>query len=110
MTKLNPSNERIKRYYCRWLKAAQGKSEATLDEVRNALATLTSYGKLSPHRQVRSSGPSCWRHPSRTLRCSPSCALSLTVVEGEYPSQGQLGKMPTSSVCRLDEEVFGVAA
>ena len=43
MTKLNPSNERIKRDYCRYLKGARGKSEATLDEARKALSRYEEY-------------------------------------------------------------------
>lgn len=38
MAKLNPKNERIKRDYLRWLKEAKGKSDASLDATRKALA------------------------------------------------------------------------
>ena len=38
MAKINPWNERIKRDHLRYLKEARGKSEATLDMVRKALA------------------------------------------------------------------------
>lgn len=38
MAKINAANERIKRDYLRYLKEAKGKSEATLDMVRKALA------------------------------------------------------------------------
>ncbi len=38
MPKLNPKNERIKRDYLRWLKEAKGKSDASLDATRKALA------------------------------------------------------------------------
>ena len=51
MSKLNPSNERIKRDYCRYLKAARGKSEATLDEVRKALSRYEEYTR---HRDLAS--------------------------------------------------------
>lgn len=40
MLKLNSQNERIKRDYLRFLKEARGKSEATLDTIRKALALL----------------------------------------------------------------------
>ena len=43
MTALNPSNERLKRDYLRYLKEARGKSEATLDGVRKALARYEAY-------------------------------------------------------------------
>jgi integrase len=43
MARLNPSNERLKRDYLRYLKEAKGKSEATLDSVRKALARYESY-------------------------------------------------------------------
>ena len=43
MARLNPSNERLKRDYLRYLKEAKGKSEATLDCVRKALARYESY-------------------------------------------------------------------
>ena len=43
MRKLNPQNERIKRAYLRYLKEAKGKSEATLDAVRKALARFEDY-------------------------------------------------------------------
>jgi integrase len=43
MPKLNPSNERLKRDYLRYLKEAKGKSEATLDAVRKALARYEDY-------------------------------------------------------------------
>ncbi len=43
MTRLNSSNERLKRDYLRYLKEAKGKSEATLDSVRKALARYESY-------------------------------------------------------------------
>lgn len=42
MAKVNPSNERIKRDHLRYLKEARGKSEATLDMVRKALARFES--------------------------------------------------------------------
>ena len=38
MPKLNPLNERIKRDYARHLKAAQGKSAATVDAALKAIA------------------------------------------------------------------------
>jgi integrase len=41
--KLNPQNERIKRDYFRYLKAARGKSETTLDSARKALARFEEY-------------------------------------------------------------------
>jgi site-specific recombinase XerD len=41
--KLNPQNERIKRDYFRYLKAARGKSDATLDSVRMALTRFEDY-------------------------------------------------------------------
>ena len=43
MAKLNPRNERIKRDYTRHLKGARGKSEATLDAIRKALARYEDY-------------------------------------------------------------------
>ena len=43
MPKLNPQNERIKRDYLRHLKQACGKSEATLDATRKALARFEDY-------------------------------------------------------------------
>lgn len=43
MSKLNPQNERIKRDYLRFLKDARGKSEATLDVIRKALARFEDY-------------------------------------------------------------------
>ncbi|WP_045837255.1 tyrosine-type recombinase/integrase [Hyphomicrobium sp. 99] len=43
MSRLNPSNERLKRDYLRYLKEAKGKSEATLDSVRKALARYEAY-------------------------------------------------------------------
>jgi integrase len=43
MVRLNPSNERLKRDYLRYLKEAKGKSEATLDSVRKALMRYESY-------------------------------------------------------------------
>lgn len=43
MSKLNPQNERIKRDYVRFLKEARGKSEATLDATRKALARFEDY-------------------------------------------------------------------
>lgn len=43
MARLNPSNERLKRDYIRFLKEAKGKSEATLDGVRKALARFEDY-------------------------------------------------------------------
>jgi integrase len=43
MSKLNPQNERIKRDYLRHMKQACGKSEATLDTTRKALARFEDY-------------------------------------------------------------------
>lgn len=43
MKVLNPSNERLKRDYLRFLKEARGKSEGTLDGVRSALARFETY-------------------------------------------------------------------
>jgi integrase len=43
MNALNPFNERLKRDYLRYLKEARGKSEATLDGVRKALARYEAY-------------------------------------------------------------------
>ena len=43
MQVLNPSNERLKRDHLRYLKEARGKSEATLDGVRKALARYEAY-------------------------------------------------------------------
>lgn len=43
MTKLNAQNERIKRDYLRFLKEARGKSDATLDAIRKALARFEDY-------------------------------------------------------------------
>jgi integrase len=43
VSKLNAQNERIKRDYLRYLKAARGKSEATLDSVRKALSRFEEY-------------------------------------------------------------------
>src|SRR6202521_151120 len=43
MSKLNAQNERIKRDYLRYLKGARGRSEATLDAVRKALARVEAY-------------------------------------------------------------------
>jgi integrase len=43
MSKLNPSNERIKRDYLKYSKGARGKSEATLDAVRKALSRFENY-------------------------------------------------------------------
>ena len=43
MSKLNPQNERIKRDFLRYLKSARGKSEATLDAMRKALARFEDY-------------------------------------------------------------------
>jgi integrase len=43
MSKLNPSNERIKRDYLKYLKGARGKSEATLDAIRKALSRFEDY-------------------------------------------------------------------
>ena len=43
MSKINPKNERIKRDYLRFLKEARGKSEATLDATRKALARFEDY-------------------------------------------------------------------
>ena len=43
MSKLNPQNERIKRDYVRFLEEARGKSEATLDATRKALARFEDY-------------------------------------------------------------------
>ena len=43
MSKINPQNERIKRDYLRFLKEARGKSEATLDAIRKALARFEDY-------------------------------------------------------------------
>lgn len=43
MRKLNPQNERIKRQLLRYLKGAKGKSEASLDATRKALARFEDY-------------------------------------------------------------------
>ena len=43
MSKLNPRNERIKRDFLRYEKNALGKSEATLDAMRKALARFEDY-------------------------------------------------------------------
>jgi len=43
MSKLNPQNERIKRDFTRYLKEARGRSEATLDAARKALARFEDY-------------------------------------------------------------------
>jgi integrase len=43
MSKLNPSNERIKHDYFRYLRGARGKSEATLDAIRKALSRFEDY-------------------------------------------------------------------
>jgi integrase len=43
MSKLNPRNERIKRDFLRYQKNALGKSEATLDAMRKALARFEDY-------------------------------------------------------------------
>jgi integrase len=43
MSKMNAQNERIKRDYLRFLREARGKSEATLDAVRKALARFEQY-------------------------------------------------------------------
>lgn len=43
MSKLNPQNERIKRDFLRYQKNALGKSEATLDAIRKALARFEDY-------------------------------------------------------------------
>ena len=50
MSKLNPQNERIKRDFLRYLKNALGKSEATLDALRKALARFEDY---TGHRDFR---------------------------------------------------------
>jgi integrase len=59
MNALNPSNERLKRDYLRYLKEARGKSEATLDSVRKALARYEAYtgGKdFKTFRRERAAG------------------------------------------------------
>jgi site-specific recombinase XerD len=43
MSKLNPQNERIKRDFLRYQKNALGKSDATLDAIRRALARFENY-------------------------------------------------------------------
>jgi integrase len=43
MPKLNPQNERIKRDFLRYMKEANGKSDATLDAMRKALARFEDY-------------------------------------------------------------------
>ena len=43
MPKLNAKNERIKRDYCRYQKEARGKSEATIDALRKAIARFEEY-------------------------------------------------------------------
>lgn len=43
MSKLNPQNERIKRHFMRYLREARGRSEATLDATRKALARFEDY-------------------------------------------------------------------
>jgi integrase len=53
MARLNPSNERLKRDYLRYLKEAKGKSEATLDGVRKALARYESYTGAKDFKSFR---------------------------------------------------------
>ncbi|MFG1249303.1 site-specific integrase, partial [Xanthobacter flavus] len=53
MTRLNPSNERLKRDYIRYLKEAKGKSEATLDAVRKALARYEAYTAAKDFKTFR---------------------------------------------------------
>lgn len=53
MARLNPSNERLKRDYIRYLKEAKGKSEATLDAVRKALARYEAYTGAKDFRTFR---------------------------------------------------------
>lgn len=43
MSKLNPSNERLKRDYLKYQKGARGKSEATLDGIRKAISRFEDY-------------------------------------------------------------------
>ena len=50
MSKLNPRNERIKRDFLRYEKNALGKSEATLDAMRKALARFEDY---TAHRDFK---------------------------------------------------------
>jgi len=53
MSKLNPQNERIKRDYLRFLKEARGKSEATLDTTRKALARFEDYTGARDYKTFR---------------------------------------------------------
>src|ERR1700677_227024 len=53
MSKLNPQNERLKRDYVRWLKNTRGKSEATLDATRKALARFEDYTSARDFRTFR---------------------------------------------------------
>ena len=53
MSKLNPKNERIKRDYLRFLKEARGKSEATLDAIRKALARFEDYAGARDFKTFR---------------------------------------------------------
>lgn len=53
MAKLNPQNERLKRDYLRFLRDARGKSEATLDGVRKALARFEDYTGGRDFKQFR---------------------------------------------------------
>ena len=53
MSKLNPQNERIKRDYLRHLKQACGKSEATLDATRKALARFEDYTNARDFKTFR---------------------------------------------------------
>ena len=53
MSKLNPQNERIKRDYFRHLKGARGKSEATVDAARKAIARFEAYTSARDFKTYR---------------------------------------------------------
>jgi hypothetical protein len=68
VSKLNPQNERIKRDYVRFLKEARGKSEATLDATRKALARFADYTGARASRPFAANKPSAlktgWPRPA----------------------------------------------
>jgi len=65
MPKLNPLNERIKRDYARHLKAAQGKSAATVHAALKAIARFEDDTARATSRHSDASRPSRLRTDSR---------------------------------------------
>src|SRR5438046_2895036 len=51
MRQYNPENERLKREYLIYLKAAKGQSEATLDTVAKAIRRFEVFTKFRPLRK-----------------------------------------------------------